>query len=81
MKRLIAIGVSPVVLIALSGLAGAAETPNSDQSKPQADRAVGNSSHKEADYLAAVKKCEGREPKEKQHCIESAKERFGEMLR
>jgi hypothetical protein len=35
----------------------------------------------EADYLAAVNKCEGLGPKEKQRCIESAKERFGEMLR
>jgi hypothetical protein len=70
-----------IVLVTVTGLASAADQNRPEQKKPEASRAVGNSSQDEADYLAAVKKCEGLEPKEKQHCIESAKERYGEMLR
>jgi hypothetical protein len=70
-----------IFLVTATGLASAADPNRSEQKKPETSRAVGNSSQQEADYLAAVKKCEGTEPKEKQHCIESAKERFGEMLR
>ena len=69
------------VLLAGIGLAGAAQGDSNEQKKQESDRAAGRSSEKENDYLAAVKSCEGFEAKEKQQCIESAKERFGEMLR
>ncbi len=70
-----------LVMLAATGPAGAADQNKTEQEKQETDRSVGNSSQQEADYLAAMKKCEGSEPKEKQQCIESAKERFGEMLR
>ena len=70
-----------VVLLAVAGLSSAAEQSSNEPKKQEADQIPGNSSQLEAEYLAAVKKCEGSEPKEKQRCIESAKERFGEMLR
>jgi hypothetical protein len=79
MHTLIAI-VATVFLAAGAGLASAAE-PRAEPKDQKSEKSVGNSSEQEAEYLATVKKCEGMQAKEKQSCIESAKERFGEMLR
>jgi hypothetical protein len=69
------------VLLTGIGLASAADDSINEQKKQETDQIAGKSSQLEAEYLAAVKKCEGSEAKEKQQCIESAKQRFGEMLR
>ena len=69
------------VLFLPGNLASAGELNKPAERKTDAQRPTGNSSQDEAEYLAAVKKCEGLAAKEKQSCIESAKERFGEMLR
>jgi hypothetical protein len=69
------------VLFFLGNLALAEEPARPAERKPDAERPVGGNSQDQAEYLAAVKKCEGLGAKEKQSCIESAKQRFGEMLR
>jgi len=68
------------VIMLAAGRANAADQDRTEQMKEETEKSVGNSSKDEA-YLAAVKKCEGAAAKEKQRCIESAKERYGEMLR
>lgn len=69
-----------ITLVSLSAMVSAAERRASEPASPTA-READSAPRQEADYLAAVKKCEVLEPKEKQHCIETAKERYGEMLR
>jgi hypothetical protein len=81
MNRMNSTVVATIVLVAIAGLGRAVDQPGTAPKKPQANQPVGNSSQREADYLAAVKNCGRLEPREKQQCIESAKERFGEMLR
>jgi hypothetical protein len=63
-----------------AGSASAAEKDRADP-KDRSGKSTGTSSTQEAEYTAAVQKCQGMEAKEKQRCIESAKERYGEMLR
>lgn len=77
----ITFGILATVMMLAAGPANAANQDRTEQKKEETEKSVGNSSKDEAAYLAAVKKCEGSEAKEKQRCIESAKERFGEMLR
>jgi hypothetical protein len=60
---------------------GSAASPDGERQKDPKSDSAGKTSEREEAYLSAVKKCEQLEPKEKQHCIESVKERFGEMLR
>ena len=63
--------------------AGSASAAEKDRAEPKdgSGKSTGNSATQEAEYSAAVQKCQGMEAKEKQSCIESAKERYGEMLR
>ena len=74
----------PLVVIAVAVMLASGPLSAADQEKAKQKedpKSVGNSSDQEAAYLAAVKRCEGSEAKEKQRCVESAKERYGEMLR
>ena len=80
MSRMTFTTVAAMVMLAV-GAANAADQNRTEQEKELTDKSVGNSSDQEAAYLAAVKRCEGSEAKEKQRCVEAAKERYGEMLR
>jgi hypothetical protein len=73
--------IAATMLLAGIGPAGAAQENKGEQKMQESDQIAGKSAESEKDYLAAVKNCEGFGAKEKQQCIEAAKERFGEMLR
>ena len=76
----ITLAVIAAAVMLASGPLNAAD-PEKARQKEDTNKSVGNSSDQEAAYLAAVKRCEGSDAKEKQRCVEAAKERYGEMLR
>jgi len=80
MRQLIYAICAAMFMSTITGPANSADQ-NPSEEKRKVDKTTGHSSKEEADYLAAVKKCEGMQPKEKQSCVEAAKERYGEMLR
>ena len=80
MNKLLSALTAGMLVLAMNGLAVAAEEPRTTQQDPQAQPAQGGDvSAKEQEYLAALKKCEALSATQQTKCIEAAKKKFGQM--
>ena len=79
MGKLMGILIAAVLAFAASGFVYAADEPQSQpRAEPQSNQPA-DSSKREQEYMAALKRCEPLAGADKQKCIETAKKKYGEM--
>jgi len=83
MNKLLSLLAAGTLAFAASGLAIAADEPpaTGDQTgQSQTETTPGNADQKAAEYLAALKKCEGiNNAGDRQKCVDTAKKKYGQM--
>ena len=79
MSKLMGILTATALAFAVSGFVYAADEPQGQpRAEPQSNQPA-DSSKREQEYMAALKRCEPLTGGDKQKCIEAAKKKYGEM--
>jgi hypothetical protein len=80
MSKLMGILTAATLAFAVGGFAYAADEPQQGQprAEPQSNQPA-DSSKREQEYMAALKRCEPLYGADKQKCIEAAKKKYSEM--